>query len=215
MQTGAVYPGAEEDDPEQSFRSQWLNQWPKGITIADGEPLLPAGLWGSLHDPGLQWPDSPSWVAVEDDYGKGAAVAAAAVLEDGRLEVDGWLCQDWDSALDEVRLIGATRPVRSLQVGASMFGRVPPGTVPPPRPAGGAETRPGLAVFRDLAVNGMLVHNCDTQQLEKAIGAARVKEGAAGLTLIPTGDRHGRCLIHALVWAVAAAHRPAPVPAVH
>jgi hypothetical protein len=38
--------------------------------------------------------DGPVFVAIEeDDYGRGAAVAAACVLDDGRIEVDGWCCE--------------------------------------------------------------------------------------------------------------------------
>ncbi len=36
----------EEPDPEASFKSQWLNQWPRRLVVQSGntEPLLPAGL---------------------------------------------------------------------------------------------------------------------------------------------------------------------------
>ena len=47
-----------------------------------------AGLWAELAEEGL-WTDAPVIVALEDDYGRGAAVAAVAPLDDGRLEVDG------------------------------------------------------------------------------------------------------------------------------
>jgi len=210
----AMYAGETQDatevDPASSFRAQWLNQWPKGLTILQGEELLPPGLWASLREDGLH-SSGPLFVGVEDNYGHGAAVAACAQLDDGRLEVDGWLCDDWDSALEDVRMLGAARQIRQLSVGASMLERVPPGTVPPPRPAGSAETRPGLAVFRDLAANRQLAHDTSTRELDEAVMGARVKEGVAGLVLVPGGPRH---LVNALVWAVQAAHRPSPVPAV-
>jgi hypothetical protein len=111
--------------------------------------------------------------------------------------------------LEDVDRLG--RRVESLLVGASMLSRMPLGMTPTPRPAGGAETRPGLSVFRDLATNLRLAHN-STVELDEAVSAARVKEGAVGLTLVPTGSTH---LVKALIWAVAAAHRPAPVPMVY
>jgi hypothetical protein len=210
----AMYAGETQDvtesDPAESFRSQWLNQWPLGLTVMVGEDLLPPGLWDSLTVPGLE-SDGPLFVAVEDNYGQGAAVAAAARLEDGRLEVDGWLCDDWDSAVEDARMLGSVRVIRHLQVGASMFSRMPSGTVPSPRPAGSSETRPGLALLRDLAAAGRVVHDVTTGELDTAVASGRVKEGAAGLVLVPHGPTH---LIRALVWAVAAAHKPAPMPAI-
>jgi hypothetical protein len=90
MRAGEVA-DADEPDPEQSFRAQWLNQWPRVLTPSGNtEPLLPAGRWAELAQDVTS--TGPIWVAVEDDYGLGAAVAACAQLDDGRLEVDGWLC---------------------------------------------------------------------------------------------------------------------------
>jgi hypothetical protein len=201
----------DEPDPEQSFRAQWLNIWPNRHSVPDEQDLLPDGLWEQLAEPGVTG-DGPLWVAVEDDFGKGAAVAAASVLDDGRIEVDGWRCQDWDTALADAAALGEHRRIRKLLVGASMLSRVPPGTVPPPEPAGSRETRPGLALFRDLAAGGMLVHDVTTRHLDDAVGQAQVKEQAAGLALTSRGPTH---LVRAAVWAVQAAHKPAPLPAVY
>ena len=55
------------------------------------EDLLPAGLWADLREPGVQ-SAGPVWVAIEDDYGVGAAVAVVGMTDDGRFEVDGWRC---------------------------------------------------------------------------------------------------------------------------
>jgi hypothetical protein len=202
----------EEPDPEQSFRAQWLNQWPQRITVPTGntEPLLEAGLWQFLAEPGLQGAGE-LYVAVEDDFGNGAAVAAASLLDDGRIEVDGWLTHDWDSAVGDVQRLGEWRRIRQLQVGASMLTRVPTDMVPRPLPAGTAETRVGLPLFRDLAAGGVLVHDVN-EELDQAVAVAQVREGVSGLALTTVGEPH---LVKALVWAVQAAHKPAPVPAIH
>jgi hypothetical protein len=201
----------DEADPVEAFRAQWLNQWPvKTIPSGLAETLLPAGLWAYLTEPGLS-SSEPLFVAVEDDYGNGAAVAAAARLSDGRIEVDGWLTDDWDAAVLDVLRLGALRRIRQLLVGASMLSRVPPGTVPPPQPAGGAETRLGLPLLRDLAAAGVLVHDETTVELDQAVQQAQVKELSTGLSLLPVGDTH---LVKALCWAVNAAHKPIPLPAV-
>jgi hypothetical protein len=201
----------EEPDPEQSFRAQWLNQWPEKVTEPPGnvEDLLQPDQWAGLAESVTSL--GPVWVAVEDDYGLGAAVAAAARLPDGRIEVDGWLCPDWDSALDDVARLGEMRRIRQLQVGASLLSRVPAGTMPHPQPAGTRETRTGLALLRDLAANAQVVHDLGTGELDQALTVAQVKEAPAGLYLVARGPTH---LVRAVVWAVAAAHRPARVPAI-
>jgi hypothetical protein len=153
----------------------------------------------------------PIWVALEDDYGLGAAVAAVGVLDDGRLEVDAWACPDWDSAVVELQRLAESRPVRDLLVGASLIDRVPSGTAPTPKPAGGTQTRVGLALLRDLAVGGQVVHDVTTFELDEALAVAQVREAPTGLFLIARGPTH---LIRAAVWAVGAAHRPTPVPSI-
>jgi hypothetical protein len=208
--TGEAELVEDEADPVKAFRAQWLNQWPdRSIPTGTGEPLLPAGLWDYLTDPGLV-DGGPLFVAVEDDFGNGAAVAAASVLEDGRIEVDGWACPDWDSAILDVQRLAALRPVRQTVVGASLLTRVPAGMTPPPRAVGQAETRVGLPLLRDLAAGGVLVHDINPA-LDQAVTAARVKELQTGLAL-ERGP--GYPLVKALVWSVGMAHRPLPVPVV-
>ena len=206
---GEVDPAAEEPDPEQSFRSQWLNQWPGRRTLppATSEDLLPAGLWVSLEESELG--SGPLIVALEDDYGRGAAVGAAWRLEDGRIAVDGWTGEDWDAAIRDVERLHIQRPVSELYIGATLLDRVPKEGWAP-RPVGMAEARAGLAVFRDLAATGMLAHE-DTAELDSAIAETQVRESPMGL-VITRGPSH---LVKAVVWAVAAAHRPAKVPAIH
>jgi hypothetical protein len=203
----------EEPDPVASFRAQWLNQWPRRVTEPSGgtEALLPAGLWADRAEAGVA-STGPIWVALEDDYGLGAAVAAVGKLPDGRLEVDAWACPDWDTAVVELQRLAGHRPVKQLLVGASLIDRVPAGTAPVPSAAGGTQTRTGLALLRDLAVGGQLVHDVTTFELDEALTVAQVREAPTGLFLIARGPTH---LIRALVWAVGAAHRPAPVPSIH
>jgi hypothetical protein len=210
-QAGELEDDPEEPDPVEAFRAQWLNQWPRHAPPPGvAEDLLPIGLWADLADTGLQVV-GPVFVAVEDFFGLGAAVSAVGRLEDGRLEVDGWLCPDWDTAIRDVQVLGLHRQIKQLQVGASLLDRVPAGMIPGPQPAGQAETRVGLALFRDLAQGRMLAHDELTADLDGALTAAQVRETSTGLQLVSRGPTH---LIKAMVWAVGAAHRPAPVAAV-
>ena len=69
-----------------------------------------------------------------------------------------------------------------------------------------------LPLLRDLVANGQIVHDETTFQVDDALAVAHVKETATGLILVNRGPTH---LVRALVWAVNAAHRPAPVPAIY
>lgn len=200
----------DEPDPEQSFRSQWLNQWPLQIVSQKGDPLLPAGLWACLAGDTTGIGRGQVWVALEDAFGTGAAVAAASQLDDGRLEVDGWTTPDWDSAVADARRFQAAGELKQLLVGASLHDRVPPDMTA--LLAGSRETRMGLALFRDLCAGGMLVHDERTFTLDDAVEAARVKENSSGLFMPPRGNAH---LVRAVVWALHAAHKRAPVPAIY
>ena len=152
------------------------------------------------------------FVALEDDYGLGAAVGAAVRLPDGRIEVDGWLRGDWDSAVVDLERIADARPVRRLLVGASLLDRLPPGMRGQATACTTAQTKAGLALLRDLALGGLLTHDTAATELDAAVEIATVKESPGGLYLVQKGPTH---LIRAVVWALVAAHRPAPVPAVH
>ena len=179
---GEVDVDAEEPDPEQSFRAQWLNQWPRRRTAPPGntEDLLPLGLWAELEDQGLGF--GPLIVALEDDYGRGAAVGACWRMDDGRIAVDGWTTDDWDSAILHVERLHVMRPVTELYVGASLLDRVPKDGQWAPRPVGMTEARAGLAVFRDLAASGMLAHD-DTHRARprsRADAGARIAVGPRG-----------------------------------
>jgi hypothetical protein len=202
----------EEPDAEQFFRAQWLNQWPKRITATpgDSELLLPAGAWDGLAADGLV-SAGPLWVAVDDDMGYGAAVAAAARLEDGRVELDGWVCSDWAAAMADVEALAEGRGLRQLIVAAALVDRVPAGVGGSRHTGAAKDTRVGLATFRDLVMGGTVAHD-NTPELDEALTLARVRETAAGLVLVASGPLH---LIRAAVWAASAAARPAKVPAVH
>jgi len=195
-----------EPDPEQSFRSQWLNQWPRELVHRSGIELLRPGEWETLEQQVES--SGPLYVAIEDDYGHGAAVGIASVLDDGRIELDGKLCPDWDSALDYVARLGEWREIRDLQVGASMLASIPPDVIA--RPVGSRETKGALALLRDLATQGIVVH-WDTPELDRAIRSARVVERPSGLYLLDDCPRH---LIHGVVWALQAAAQPAAEPAI-
>jgi hypothetical protein len=201
-----------EPDPIASFRAQWLNEWPPKLADPTGntEELLPPGLWADRADPEVE-SVGPIWVAVEDAEGYGAAVAVAGRVADGRLELDGWLCRDWRSAVEDVQQLG--RPIRELLVGASMLNEFPADTVPRARAAVSTQTRTGLALLRDLVATAQIVHdpNKPTNDIDETFAATEVRTTMAGLIVTASPATH---LVKAAVWALQAAHRPAPVPSI-
>jgi hypothetical protein len=209
VRAGEQLADPDESDPEQSFQAQWLNRWPRRAPVAGpGDPLLPANAWRELVEPGF-W-QAPLHVALEDGNGNGAAVAVAARLPDGRVELDGWLSTNWEAAVADARQLAAGRQVGSTQVGASMLRTLPQGL--PARPAGARETREGLPLVRDLVAGRRLVHDDDTGELDRALTVARVRESVGGLQLVYMSDSSH--LVKAAVWATQSANRPVASPAV-
>jgi len=203
----------EEPDPEASFRAQWLNQWPRRLSVPPGdlEDLLPSGLWAGLAESGLT-STGPLVVALEDEFGRGAAVGVVAALEDGRFEVDAQPFADWDAAVGYVARLAAWRDISNLLVGASMLDRLPAdGSLPRVEAAMSKQTAAGLSVFRDLVAAGRIVHDVTTSELDEGLAQCKVRESPSGLQIA----RGPRALIKALVWAVGAAHRPSRVPAIY
>ena len=197
----------DEPDPVEAVRAQWLNIHPIKLaeTVTVGEELVDVEQWRLLRRPAGR-PRAGLWVAVEDDYGRGAAVAAVADLGDGLLEVDGWLSADRDSALAEARTLLEAHPFPgSLIVGSSFT--VERGV----DRAGAAETRFGLPLLRTLTASARLVRD-ETPELDEQLGAVRVREVSGGLGLVH-GARSD--LVRAAAWALRAAVVREPQPAIH
>ena len=72
-------------------------------------------------------------------------------------------------------------------------------------------TRVGLAVLRDLVLNGQVAHDETTAELDETLALATVREAPTGLFLIAKGPTH---LVRALVWALSEAEKRAPMPVI-
>jgi hypothetical protein len=197
----------DEDDPYESFQAQYLNVWPAKAGPHSGARLLPETLWDALQ--GVSGHVSgPVWIAVEDNYGKGAAVAAVGVIDD-RFEIDGWECDSWRTALDDAVALLQSRPVGSrLIVGQAV-------TEPPNvrfDRAGATDTRLGLALFRDLARSGRVVHDA-SPELDAQIEACRVRDVPGGGLAVITTDLRAD-IVRAAVWALREAQARTRVPAI-
>jgi len=195
----------DESDPVESFRSQFLNVWPLRTTADPGSVLVDPDVWAATVDQ-VDTADARIVVAVEDHYGRGAAVAACARTVDGRYELDGWIVESWDQAIADVDLLRGTRRV-ALVVGATLAGVVPPrfGAAV----ATAADTRAGLALIRQFASTGRVVHD-DTADLEQ-VTTVRVRETGTGLVLVAG---HRADLARAAAWALQVAHTATPSPSI-
>ena len=197
----------DEDDPVESFRSQFLNIWPVRVSSDPGTVLIDPAVWATLTDR-VDTGTEKIFVAVEDHYGRGAAVAAVAKLGDGRYELDGWLCGSWAEAFADVELLRAVRERVHLQVGQTLVREVEPRLRAKVQSA--AQTRAGLALLRQLAASGQVIHD-DAPDLEQ-VTTVRVRELPSGLAVV-AGARAD--LARAAAWALLAAHDSAPEPAIH
>lgn len=205
---GETDPDSDEPDPIEAIRTQWLNIWPNRLApvVGVGERLLEDGVWAACA--GIPEGAVPRrvWVSVEDNYGTGAAVAVVGVLDDDRLEVDGWLCGSRDEAMAQAEdVIGRVGVPAVRVIGRSIATRRRV------ERAGAEETRTGLTLFRSLVAAGRLVHD-DTPELDDQLGEVRVREVSGGLALL-SGARAD--LVRAVVWAVRSATLRAPAPSIH
>lgn len=198
----------DEPDPLAAFRAQWLNQWPAKRTIpAKGERLIEPELWAQLQGD-VNSDGERIWIALEDYYGQGAAVAAAVRLADGRIGIDGWCRDAWADALDDVQQLVQSHGRYRLLVGANAANRVPIGLRA--QRHGSSETRTALSALRDLAATQQLVHE-QTPELDAQLGAARVTKAVVGLMLVAG---HRTDLVRAVAWVAQAAAKPVRVPAI-
>jgi hypothetical protein len=197
----------DEVDPVESFRSQYLNIWPATVSGDPGSALIDErDLDACVAE--VDAGQAPLFVAVADHYGRGAAVAAVAVLDDGRFELDGWTCATWAEAFGDVQLLTELRDRVDVIVAPALAAEVEPRHGATVAVAG--DTRAGLAVLRQLVAARRVVHEgrADLAQLS----TVRVREASSGLTVV-AGTRAD--LVRASAWAILAATRPAQIPHIH
>lgn len=203
----------DEPDPIESFRAQWLNQWPaRRVPVERGELFLEADQWHlaacSIDSVG------PLIIGVEDHHGRGACVAFCAMLPDGRWVLGGDLYQNRADAYRVASEAADARPGSTLVVGASLFADAEVALIDTYRTvrAGYAETAAALTNLRELLATGRVTQDQSPDLTTQAL-AARVTEGVSGLSLVP-GIRSD--LLRASAWGLRiAVTQPAPEPAIH
>jgi hypothetical protein len=200
----------DEPDPEESFRAQWLNQWPaKRLKAERGEELIGFAVWEQAACE--EDPVGSLVIGVEDNVGQGAAVAFCGRLVDGRWVVGGDLCANRVEAYELVREAAGARPGSQLVVGASLAGDPEVKQIGAAFRAGRLETPSALATLRDMLATGQAVQD-RSPALESQALSARVTVGGSGALSLVGGVRTD--LLRACAWALQRAVRE-PTPTIH
>lgn len=193
----------DEPDPVESVRAQWFNQWPPKLTSRRRiEPLVDMDRWAGLDvNAGVPL---RLWVAVADNFGRGAGVVAVAIVDGGRFEIDGWCCPDRETALADARQTLSEGGVPGyLTVEPALATIAPKADKSLP-----ADVRFGLPLLRELVESGRLVHDV-TPELDQQLAECKVRVVQGGLALsgVVRSD-----LVRAAALAVRAAvvYRPQP-----
>jgi hypothetical protein len=166
--------------------------------------LLDDGAWETCTDMSVGRPSVSTVLAVEDHFGRGAAVAVAATDGDGRVAVWGSLHGSRAEAFAAAAKLARERPGSRLIVGTSLDGdpAIAADLVASVATAGTPQTKLGLPLVRELVAQRRLTHDGGTE-LAAQVAALRVVESPGGLTV---STRSGRSdLIRAVAWAVTAA----------
>lgn len=210
---------AEDDDPVEAFRSQYLNIWtpPARRMRARDEPLVSAPAWEACADLEARPDPGAVVVAIEDYYGLGAAAAAAApILGDahGRFMVWGELFPNRAGAVEWAGALAASKPSAVGLVGASLAGYAAPllqaAGAQPFESVGVAQTRVALPMLRHLLGADRLRHDGGATLGDQAKGAV-VIASPLGLSMSPRSMRSD--VVRAAAWALyRATTQTEPVP---
>lgn len=190
---GEADPDAEDPDPMEGFRAQYLNVWPetKAVTLP-GEPAVEAKTWADLRvdvgGPG------PFVVAVESWFAAGASVAVASrVGERVHVRVVSF------ETLDEAAAYADALDREALLVGKSLAQH--PKFKADAEPIGGMSAREAAIALRALVDDDAVRHDGATE-LARQVEALRTAEGTDGPRLV-SKDRADA--VKALVWAATRA----------
>lgn len=192
---GEADPDANDPDPIEGFRAQYLNIWPSKGVRAPGDPVVDGPGWAArgTYEPG----DGPRVIAVEAWFGAGVALAVAEALASGRV---GVTVEDFSTAAEAaeraVELMNDEEagPVYAFLAGKSLT-RDPDFEAAEPVQGRARQTIEDLA---RLLTEGALVHDGSELLTEQAL-ELRVKAGAAdGLQVVSKGRIDG---VKAAVWA--------------
>jgi hypothetical protein len=200
---GQSQPG-DDDDPVESFRSQWLNVWPVVAAAVREELLVAPSLL--VRGVGPDGDHSPVLVMEDNAGGTGQCVVLAQQDATGTIRVTGTTVPTRAAGwryLQATLADGAVWDARVL-VGATLSND-PEADDTYAEPRGATELKKALALFRALASQGRVVFNDDpdVDALVQAMVGARTVATATGVGLAWHRGGVGRLdLVRATLWAV-------------
>lgn len=198
----------DEPDPIKAFEAQYLNRFPITQTRrGPGEPLFETGAWAQCLVTSLL----PTWqrvVAIEDNFGKGLAVAEAGMTASESMAVRGWQFDDRAEGWAHAKALEADTYLISATLGADPAVRELTNT----HLRGGRELRGALSIIRSLVNAGAVTHDGGPELADQML-ACRVRHGSSGM-VVASNTRHD--LVHCAAWAVHELHTQlGTAPAVH
>jgi hypothetical protein len=157
---------------EESWRAQWLNQWPKHSRLG----LVDEDSWAGMATPGLKVPGGvPLVLALEAIGGGGVTLVKSWKDPAGKVCLKAEHRLTLIKALTEAHQLAADRPGTTLLLGANLDKMVArdafPGEVVL---CGIRETRQATHLFQGLAVEQLLCHDGDPVLAKQITGAAVV-----------------------------------------
>jgi hypothetical protein len=193
----------DEDDPVESFRSQYLNVWPDRtlVTSTSEEPLLELEQWSTCADLTAAPTNDAVAVGVEDWFGIGASAVAAQRLPDGRVVVWGSMFPGREEAFAWAAWLTDGRPGSSVIAGTSLAIEPVREALPDVvvEKASPSDMRAGLALIRILTRQGRIRHG-DDPAFAQQLGACRVAQREGGLVIPHRANRTD--LVRALATSV-------------
>jgi hypothetical protein len=192
---GEVDPEADDPDPMEGFRAQYLNVWPPlNVKYERGEPIVDRVAWEELTVPA---PDrAPDAAAIEAHFDAGVSVVLAWRLPDGAALVS---CEPVDDLALAGLVVASSGYSGEVIVGASL---VDDPALAGLRTTAGKGTPIGAVTdLGRLLAEAQLAHD-GSPHLAGQVLAARTVPGAGSTRLAS----HGRVdAIKATTWAAAAA----------
>lgn len=201
-----------EPDPIESFRNQWLNQWPLTTSMNDhgAEVFLSTEEWAERITTFAEHRFANAVIAAEDYQGLGFGAVVASVTHEGVIVLQGDTFPTRSALLDW--LAGSTTGVTALLAGVTLS------ELPAIRslhvnvvPRGNIETTQALPLLRTGVREGDVLH-VKGEQLDAQIEELRVRPTTGQRLGISSKTRND--LARCAAWAVHHL-RTSPTPGVH
>jgi hypothetical protein len=200
---GEADPEADDPDPVEGFKAQYLNLWPTANAgrVEPGEAVFGDTEWSSIAVESVPDSSLPVVAAIEGWFTDGVALARA-------WHVEGRVCVGVDLFPSLSEAVAAVGVVTWLVVGKSLA-EDPQLTDLNPEPVGGT-TRQAVAYLRQVANDGLLRHD----------GSPGLSTQVLGLRVLPSADgprirTAGRAdAVKAAAWAVEWLRKAPEAPAV-